>query len=93
MRGGKNMWITIIAVFVIICSGIYFIKNKKNTNEKQIDVSQKYKCYEGDFVIVGKKDNFKITKDNQFEFLVKDGQIVATKDLKASDEFVYYGGK
>ena len=28
MRGGKNMWITIIAVFVIICSGIYFIKNK-----------------------------------------------------------------
>ena len=93
MRGGKNMWITIIAVFVIICSGIYFIKNKKNTNEKQIDVSQKYKCYEGDFVIVCKKDNFKITKDNQFEFLVKDGQIVATKDLKASDEFVYYGGK
>ena len=40
-----------------------------------------------------KKDNFKITKDNQFEFLVKDGQIVATKDLKGSDEFVYYGGK
>nr|WP_288713254.1 hypothetical protein [uncultured Intestinibacter sp.] len=86
------MWI-IIAIFTIICLGIYFIKNKKTRKQKAIDVSQKYKCYEGDFVVVGKKDNFKITKDNQFEFLVKDGQIVATKDLKVSDEFVYYGGK
>ena len=87
------MWIAIIVILAIICLGVYFIKNKKPRKEKPIDVSQEYKCNEGDFIVVGKKDNFKITKDNQFEFLVKDGQIVATKDLKVSNEFVYYGGK
>lgn len=40
----------------------------------------------------GDKRIFTIRKEGDFEFLVRDGNIVAVKDHRRSSEFVFYGG-
>ena len=44
-------------------------------------------------MVGGKKNKFKICKNNNIEFLVENGQIVACKDKRVSNEFKFYGGK
>ena len=45
---------------------------------------------EGEFIIKGSKEKFIIKKDDRFEFLKKNGRIIAFKDLSISNDFVYY---
>lgn len=47
---------------------------------------------EGRFLVKGKKKNFKIKKDDRFEFTVVNGQIVSVKDKRVSARPVKYGG-
>lgn len=83
------MWI-IILLWILVLIAIFVVFKRKKIGIKRI--SQKYSCEEGDFVIKGKKDRFIISKNKDIEFLVKKGQIVASRDLRVSKDFVYYGG-
>lgn len=69
------------------------IKKKRRNKTGNVRIKQTYKCKEGKFYIKGKKNNFTISKNGTFEFLVKDGQIVACKDNRKRANFVYYGGE
>lgn len=87
----------ILLLFILLF--IFFKKQKIKTSaaesefKKRINVSQQYHCDEGTFQISGYKDNFIINKNSDIEFLIKDGQIIATRDLRVSNAYVYYGGK
>lgn len=52
-----------------------------------------YKSKEGEFDILGVKNEFVVMKNKKIEFLVKDGQIIACRDLRVGNEFIYYGDK
>jgi len=82
------MWIILLAAAMAFVFMLY----RKKRGRKEKKVFQQYSSKEGDFVISGRKDNFRIKKDANIEFLVKDGQIVASRDLRVGKDFVYYGG-
>ncbi len=65
------------------CLKLYksFFKEKFNKN---------YDLDEDKFIIKGSKDNFIIRKNDRFEFLVKNGRIIAFKDLEKSNNYIYY---
>ena len=44
----------------------------------------------GIFNIQGKEDEFIIQKDERFEFLVVDGRIVACRDNRLHEDYIYY---
>ena len=72
-----------------------FINLKDNilTIYKRLFKKNFNRCYEskeGKFIIKGSKEKFIIKKDDRFEFLIKDGRIIAFKDLSVSNDFVYY---
>lgn len=52
--------------------------------------NKRYDLKNGKFIIKGSKEKFIIKKDNRFEFLVKNGRIIAFRDLNISKDFVYY---
>ena len=81
------MYITII--MVIICALIIyvFIKNSKKKIKKY------YSCEEGEFDIVKEKEKFIISKNGNFEFIVKNGKIISCKDKRNSENIIYYGGE
>lgn len=79
-------FILLIVVFVIL---IFFKMSKKKQEKK---IFEKYSCEEGNFVVKGRKDQFKVIKNGNIEFMVKDGQIVASRDLRIGRDYVYYGG-
>lgn len=82
--------ILIIAIVILILN--LYKKDVFNTLPDNVDVSQRYDSKFGQFVITGKKKKFVITKDENISFLVEDGQIVACKDKRVSNDFIYYGG-
>mgnify|MGYP006955735337 CR=1 FL=1 len=79
--------IAMLACFLLYKKGIF------NSLTKNASVSQRYDSEVGNFVVLGKKNKFVITKDEYLSFLVEDGQIVACKDMRVGNEFKYYGGK
>lgn len=68
-----------------------FYRNRKRTQAAP-EIETVYQSKEGRFEVKGRKQNFTVTKDKNFEFLVCDGQIVAVKDKRRATEFVFYGG-
>lgn len=80
----------LIIIFVYIVH--LFNKRKKKMVLAEGRLYCEYKCQQGNFEIEGIKSSFTIKKNSRFEFLIKDGQIVACKDKRKNDEFVYYGG-
>lgn len=87
------MIILFIVLLVAIVCYILYKKGVFNVSPDNVDVSQRYDSELGRFVIFGKKKKFVITKDENIAFLVEDGQIVACKDKRVSNDFKYYGGK
>lgn len=83
----------LIVLFALMVCLILYKMGFFNLSSDNINVSQRYNSKEGRFVISGKKKRFVITKNENIEFLVEDGQIVACKDKRVSDDFVYYGDK
>lgn len=83
--------IILLILIAMTVTGVYIYKKLKNPENKS--VNQIYESKDGRFVIEGKKRRFKICKSNNIEFLVENGQIVACKDKRISDEFKFYGGK
>jgi hypothetical protein len=81
-------------LFIIVGVVIINSFNKKKSKISSFDdgINCEYKCEHGNFKIKGKKCDFVIKKNGQFEFLVRDGQIIACKDKRKTSEFVYYGG-
>lgn len=59
--------------------------------KKKINI--RYELKEGTFIIKGSKEKFIIKKDDRFEFLIKNGRIIAFKDLSISNDFVYYNNE
>lgn len=79
-----SIFICIVVVAVILCY-IFFTQHKK----KLIDST--YSCPEGEFRICGKKEDFKIYKDDRFVFHVINGQIASFVD-SINKNTVRYGG-
>jgi hypothetical protein len=67
----------------------------KNKSPKNNYLSKRlYKDFKIDnehYLVKGHMNNFTITKANRFEFLVKNGIIVACRDKNKLGKFVYYG--
>lgn len=81
--------ILLIIIAIVIA---FFIIYRTSKKQKEKKVYEQFSCVEGDFIIKGRKDNFLVKKNGNLEFLVKDGQIVASRDLRIGKDFVYYGG-
>ena len=52
----------------------------------------KYICPDGEFIVFGKKGNYRIHKDNRFIFIVKNGQIVSVIDKTVDKKIHDYNG-
>ena len=81
-----------IFLIVLVLAVVIFVFYKKLKKSRQNKVFEQYSCEEGHFIVKGRRDNFKVRKNGNIEFGVKDGQIVASRDLRISRDFVYYGG-
>ena len=88
--------IAVILVFFLVVA-IYCISIRKQkpatTIKHREQINEFYKSVEGEFKVAGYKDEFTVTKDENIEFLVVNGQIVASRDKRVGEKFVYYGGK
>jgi len=82
------MWIGFV-VIVIIAPVLFFVIRGK----KQKNINMSYTSDLGEFKAKGNLDAFTIKKDGRFEFLVKDGVIVACKDKERHQDYIYYGGE
>lgn len=76
----------------------FYIRHLINERKKKRALAEgrlycEYKCQQGNFKIEGIKSGFTIKKNSRFEFLIKDGQIVACKNKRKNGDFVYYGGE
>lgn len=61
----------------------------RNIFKKKINVT--YDAIEGKFSIKGTEEKFNIIKNNKFEFLVVNGEIVAFRDLSKNEiNYTYY---
>lgn len=83
--------ILIILIFILVV--VYFRMRKTKTValiKPKEQIKEFYKSAEGEFKIIGYKDEFIVTKDKKLDFLVKNGQIVASRDKRIGKEFVYY---
>jgi hypothetical protein len=82
--------VVVLFAFIIICIVINKCFNKLEKREK---VLAKYIVSDREwFDVFGYKDDFIIRKNGNIEFLIKDGIIVASRDLRVTRNFVYYGG-
>lgn len=79
-------------LLILITAVVIFVFYRKLKKKYRKKVFEQYSCIEGNFVIKGKKDNFLIKKNGNIEFMVKNGKIVASRDLRVDKNFVYYGG-
>ncbi|PEQ91746.1 hypothetical protein CN481_15770 [Bacillus sp. AFS006103] len=84
------MLIALILVFILVIFLILKIKKRtpKQVPEEMVEVS--FSNENGQYVATGNTGEFIIKKDNRFEFLVKDGVIIACKDNSRYQEFIYY---
>lgn len=83
--GGTYMYILVI---LLILTLIFLLWNYR---KKRFKIN--YSCDDGHFRIYGKKDNFRICKDNRFVFHIVDGEIVSFSDTTIGRETITYGGK
>lgn len=84
--------IAVIFVFLLVVS-IYFSMRKQKLVtliKPREQINEFYKSIEGEFKVIGYKDEFIVTKNENLEFLVINGQIVASRDKRIGKEFVYY---
>lgn len=91
-NGGVSMLKFVLIIIFAVVIKYLFSKKKSKISLVELGIDCEYKCEHGNFIIKGKKSNFTIKKNGRFEFLVKDGQIIACKDKRKTPEFVYYGG-
>ncbi|MFI3201645.1 MAG: hypothetical protein R3Y54_08995 [Eubacteriales bacterium] len=77
---------TIILIIVIII----LVVRKKNKLKNNPKLKKTYRCEDGKFKVKGKRNNFIVRKNKKIEFLVKDGNIVACRDLRVSRKFILY---
>ena len=78
-----------IIIIMIICAIIIYVVIKNNKKK----IKKHYSCEDGEFDIIGKKEQFIIVKNGDFEFIVKNGKIISCKDKRNSDNIIYYGGE
>lgn len=64
-------------------------KRPKIEDEK---IYHAFEMNDSQFTVDGDNKEFIIKKDNRFEFLVKNGVIVACKDIKKHTDFIFYEG-
>ncbi|WP_377558966.1 hypothetical protein [Ornithinibacillus salinisoli] len=70
---------------------LFFISKKQSIKQvpvKKVDIS--FKNVNGNYIATGNKNEFIVKKDDRFEFLVKDGEIIACKDNSRHSQFIYY---
>lgn len=53
-------------------------------------IEKAFKMNDSQFDVNGNSKEFIIKKDNRFEFLVKNGVIVACKDMQKHTDFIFY---
>lgn len=82
----NNILVRIELMFINLKDNILNIYKRLFKNK----FNRHYELKEGKFIIKGNKEKFIIKKDDRFEFLIKDGRIIAFKDLTISNDFVYY---
>ena len=82
----NNILVRIELMFINLKDNILNIYKRLFKNK----FNRRYELKEGKFIIKGSKEKFIIKKDDRFEFLIKDGRIIAFKDLTISNDFVYY---
>lgn len=75
-----------VAIILILLFLLGFILYKKT----RIDL--KYYCENGQFHIKGRKNNFKIHKNDRFVFHVVNGQVVSFIDKSITENPITYGG-
>ncbi|MCE9674411.1 hypothetical protein [Paraclostridium bifermentans] len=73
----------IILIYVIFKLSVY-LKSKKTLLNECIEID------ENQFHIKGNEDKFIIKKNDRFEFIVKDGKIIASRDNIRHKKFKYY---
>lgn len=86
-------WFLLLSIIIVLVLVICSYKKKYHSIKPKMTATLNctYSCDEGNFKIDGTKDMFIIDKNSKYEFLVKNGQIVACKDKNVSLDFVYYG--
>ncbi len=84
--------VILVIIFLALSIAAFFIYRRRRPSANKY-IRQIYEAKEGRFVVGGKKNKFKICKNNNIEFLVENGQIIACKDKRVSNEFKFYGGK
>lgn len=82
------MWIVTFLIIGLIVLIVVVNRNKKKEDKT---INRSYLCDDGHFLINGQIDEFIISKNDKFEFLVKNGRIVSCKDKRVSGDFVNYG--
>ncbi|WP_066304002.1 hypothetical protein [Bacillus sp. FJAT-29814] len=82
--------VALILVFILLFMIIFTIKNKTIKQVPMETVKVNFSNKNGQYVATGNTGEFIIKKDNRFEFLVKDGVIIACKDNSRHQEFIYY---
>ncbi len=81
---GIEKMIIIFSVLILLILGLMLIYGKSKL------LNKKYRVENNMFHIKGNKDEFIIKKNDKVEFLIKDGEIVAIKNAKVDENFVYY---
>lgn len=81
-------WLAVLGVIIVALFVLTSVSKRNNSN-----FFTKYVFGNNEFFISGKKSSFSIRKNNNIEFLVENGEILACKDKNKSDKFVYYGGE
>lgn len=74
---------------IIIISLLIFLVRRKRVEKINYDYDSEF----GKFKARGSSKEFIIKKDSRFEFLVKEGVIIACRDKNRHKGFIYYGGK
>ena len=86
------MIIFFVSIFIFVCILFFVYLKKKTIIELNKKVDATYNLDEGRFEIKGTTDKFIISKNDNIQFLVEDGRIIACKDLRVNNEFKFYGG-
>ncbi|URN95073.1 MAG: hypothetical protein NAG76_02100 [Candidatus Pristimantibacillus lignocellulolyticus] len=94
----KVLLMSLVILIVCIVSAWYWLKRKQtasnDNSDEQRTISETYQSPDQDwFHINGKKDSFIISKNEDHEFLVENGRIVASRNRSKSQQFIYYKGE
>ncbi|MFD1780152.1 hypothetical protein ACFSFW_15910 [Fredinandcohnia salidurans] len=82
------VWV-LLGILVVI-SLLFLYKRSREKLVKPVSVRVMYSSGNGNFEATGDVEEFVIKKNDRFEFLVKDGVIVACKDRNRHSDFIFY---